>query len=157
KRLTLGYDDQHRLVTIADAIGQVTAISYESPDPLKITKVTDPFGRSATFEYNASNQLARITDVINLASSFTYGPGDFINRVSTPSGDTTCAVMDLAGNRHWIEAPDANGDTEHMEFRHNAPGIPGSEPSRTVPAGFDNNNTFLEFRNTFFWDKRNWR
>jgi YD repeat-containing protein len=48
------YDGQLRLVALTDAIGQVTTIAYElSSDPLKITKVTDPFGRSARFEYDA--------------------------------------------------------------------------------------------------------
>ena len=60
--LTLSWDSQVRLVAITDAIGQVTTIAYEhAPDPLKVTKVTDPFGRFATFVYNAAGQLASIT------------------------------------------------------------------------------------------------
>jgi YD repeat-containing protein len=59
-----------------DVLGQVTTISYElSADPLKITKVTEPFGRVARFEYNANWQLWKITDSIGLVSQFTYGTG----------------------------------------------------------------------------------
>jgi RHS repeat-associated protein len=60
--LTLTYDSNLLLVAITDAIGQVTTLTYGVPalnegclnvpsDPYKITKVTDPFGRSATFDY----------------------------------------------------------------------------------------------------------
>jgi len=154
--VALTYDAQHRLVAIDDAVGLRTNISYESTDPFKITKVTDPFTRSAVFEYTAANQLARITDVINLSSSFGYGSGDFINRMTTPYGDTTFAYFDDGSYRLWLEATDVNNDTEHLEFRHLAPGIAASDPPETVPVGFTN-NAFLDNRNTYFWDKRNWR
>lgn len=53
--VSLSYDANLRLVAITDAIGQATTIFYENPpdivppDIFKITKVTDPFGRSAYF------------------------------------------------------------------------------------------------------------
>ena len=48
QRVQLTYDASLRLVAITDAIGQVTTLSYElAGDPLKITRVTDPFGRYA--------------------------------------------------------------------------------------------------------------
>ena len=38
-----------RLLAITDALGQVTTLSYDLPsDPLKITQVTDPFGRRSS-------------------------------------------------------------------------------------------------------------
>ncbi|MCI0410483.1 MAG: cysteine peptidase family C39 domain-containing protein, partial [Acidobacteria bacterium] len=78
-QLTFTYDAQLRLVSVTDAINQVTTLSYElNNDPLKITKVTDPFGRYATFEYNAAGQVIRITDVIGITSEFEYGASDFI-------------------------------------------------------------------------------
>src|SRR5262249_34354418 len=50
--LTFTYDSNLRLVAATDAIGQVTTIAYgNAADPLKITSVTDPFGRSAQFQY----------------------------------------------------------------------------------------------------------
>jgi RHS repeat-associated protein len=101
------------LVAITDAIGQVTTITHGLPgtnffslnsctgntnyslpaDPYKITQVTDPFGRSATFTYtpgligwftctNSHNQtftnliyawlLNKITDVNGLSSQLGY-------------------------------------------------------------------------------------
>ena len=92
--VTLTYDSA-RLVAITDAIGQVTTISYEDPDnSALITRVTDPFGRFARFEYytNAIGgyvfrgtcgtnlivdpiiipRLRKITDVLGLTSSVAY-------------------------------------------------------------------------------------
>src|SRR2546430_16387283 len=59
--VTLTYDGELRLIAITDAIGQVTTLTYGVPethfpgfdmpaDPNKLTKVTDPFGRFATFD-----------------------------------------------------------------------------------------------------------
>jgi RHS repeat-associated protein len=91
--VTLTYDQNARLVAISDAIGQVTTISYEHPANIDlITKVTDPFGRFATFDYallpvvsgpinpDCTNFpsffrtyfLAKITDVLGLQSAFDY-------------------------------------------------------------------------------------
>jgi RHS repeat-associated protein len=94
--ITLTYDQDLRLVALTDAIGQVTTISYEHPtNSFLITKVTDPFGRFATFDYSqyrigtignsscTSNNvpvtnsipvdfLVKITDVLGLQSQFEY-------------------------------------------------------------------------------------
>lgn len=52
--LTFTYDANLRLVAVTDAIGQVTTLTYGDginlPDHL-LTRVTDPFARTATFEY----------------------------------------------------------------------------------------------------------
>jgi RHS repeat-associated protein len=90
--VTLTYDGD-RLVALTDAIGQVTTISYEhASNPDLITKVTDPFGRFATFEYASLDIslgqpngtctnvpaytpidfLVKITDVLGLQSQFAY-------------------------------------------------------------------------------------
>ena len=53
--LTLTYDANLRVVAITDAIGQVTTLSCDLPGNdhmYLITRVTDPFGRFANFEYD---------------------------------------------------------------------------------------------------------
>jgi RHS repeat-associated protein len=89
------YDSDLRIIALVDTIGQVTTLSYEVPGkPYFVTKVTDPFGRVASFEYTnlpvstgvidtactnapsfffVSNIfLLKITDVIGLQSRFAY-------------------------------------------------------------------------------------
>jgi RHS repeat-associated protein len=123
--VTLTYDGLLRLVAITDAIGQVTTITHGLPlagtgtvgactgtntvaaDPYKITRITDPFGRSATFDYtvgpigfftctNAAHQmptnfiyaylLNKITDVNGLTSQVDDGLGTIVVGYSTTNG-----------------------------------------------------------------------
>ena len=79
--VSLSYDEHMRIVEITDAIGQTTQILYQNTDIYKITMVTDPFGRSAKFEYEPDNPLHRlwkITDPEGIWSQFEYDAGDFI-------------------------------------------------------------------------------
>lgn len=150
--VTLGYDGTFRITTITDAVGQTATLSYElTADPLKITKVTDPFGRFATFQYT-SGKLTTITDEIGIQSSFTYLSGtDSVDSLTTPYGTTTF-VSGQNGTNRWIEATDPIGGKERVEYRDNAPGISGSDPLAPSAAGVT--NAGLEVRNTFYWDKK---
>lgn len=141
--LTFTYDEQLRLVSVTDAIDQVTTLWYElASDPLKITKVTDPFGRFATFDYDDEGQLIRITDVINLTSEFEYGTSEFIRSMTTPYGVTTfqhgTGPYNTANNL-WIQATDPLGGTERVEhLLTNAP-VAASDSASSVPTGFTGN------------------
>lgn len=141
-----------RLAAITDMFGRATRLSYENADdPLKPTKVVDPFGRCARFAYNTQRQLEAITDQIGLVSSFVYGAKDFIGSMTTPYGSTSFAAGQ-SGNNRWLEITDPLGAKERMEFRDKAPGIAASEAQ--VPAGFEADNKLLQYNNTFYWDKR---
>jgi YD repeat-containing protein len=163
QRLLFTYDAKVRLVSITDAIGQVTTLAYEHPDDdLKITKVTDPFGRSASFEYTAALTLGKITDVIGIQSEMSYGDGAFVSQLKTPYGASTFASGrggDIYNHSlfQWIEATDALGGRERMELVHYgivSPEIPNSEPAAVVPTGFEPQNIQLNGNNSFYWDKR---
>src|SRR5438105_235712 len=51
--LTLTYDQDLRIVAVTDAIGQVTTLTYGGINLTNrlLTRVTDPFGRFAAFDY----------------------------------------------------------------------------------------------------------
>jgi RHS repeat-associated protein len=161
--VSLTYDGNLRVVTITDAIGQVTTISYDHPtDIFKITKVTDPFGRFATFEYDVSGRLIKITDVMGLTSEFTYdvdGAGgsksDFIVKLTTAYGDTTFTKTEQPGNvSRALETIYPDGERDRVEFNQSANlGIPDSDPLQSVPVGMEIINKTLSVRNTFYWDK----
>ncbi|HEX7122899.1 MAG TPA: hypothetical protein VF178_11055, partial [Gemmatimonadaceae bacterium] len=113
--LQFTYDSQFRLVTVTDAVGEVTTVTYDlAADPLKITRVTDPFGRSAVLTYNPAGQLQSITDMAGLVSSFTYVVGDYIGALTTPYGLTTFRHETRQNYDFWepsIEATDPLGGT----------------------------------------------
>jgi RHS repeat-associated protein len=155
--LTFTFDGSLRIVSVTDAVGQVTTVSYElAADPLKITKVTDPFGRFARFEYDPSGRLLRITDMIGIVSAFTYTTADFIDTLTTPYGTTQFETAQQGGYRS-IQITDPIGGQERVEYWSiavdaNIP--PTAEPAAIVPAGFSAGNGNLRYRNTFYWNRR---
>jgi RHS repeat-associated protein len=160
QRLQFTWDAQFRLVAIGDAIGQVTTVQYAlTSDPLKITTITDPFNRTATFTYNDAGQLASITDVLGLTSKFGYGPNDFVTTLTTPYGVTSFRhepnEATTLSYRH-IEATDPLGGTERVEFQWQTPSLPATLPAGDVPTGFEAWNDNLDHYNTFRWSKRAW-
>lgn len=150
------YDANFRLVGVTDAIGQVTTLEYASTNSSTnsfylISKVTDPFGRYATFDYGFSAgvwRLTNITDVVGIKSAFTYGTGDFISSLTTPYGTTTFAMGEPSGKR-WVEAVDPLGQKEHVRYQDDSI-LPPTEPE--APTGFSNSS--LRYRNSFYWDKK---
>jgi RHS repeat-associated protein len=157
--LHLTYDDQLRVVAITDAAGLVTTLSYDlASDPEKVTRMTDPFGRSATLTYAAEGLLASITDAIGLRSSFVYGDGDFITALTTPYG-TTRFTHEADGDPYdtyfrFVQAIDPVGGTERAEFRWSTTDIASVAPAAEVPTGMTAYNHDLDKFNTFYWDKR---
>jgi YD repeat-containing protein len=121
--------------------------------PAKITRVTDPFGRYASFEYDPSGRLSRITDVIGITSEFTYGTNDFISSLTTPYGTTTFQTG-MSGTDRWLEATDPLGAKERIEYRGATTAIPPTESVVPSAPGLATTNAFIYARNTFYWDKR---
>lgn len=149
--MTFTYDASLRLVAVTDALGQVSTIAYEDADPLKITKVTDPFGRFATFQYTGG-KLTRITDVIGLTSDFTYQATDFINTLTTPYGTSTFA-FGMDGAQAWAEATDALGGKERIEYGYSTV-LPMTDPPAAVPTGFAPYNDQVANYQSLHWTKR---
>jgi hypothetical protein len=149
---SVAYDTSFRITTLTDALGLISTLSYEDlGDPLKITKVTDPFGRFATFQYT-SGQLTTITDEIGIQSQFTYTTGtDSIESLTTPYGTTQFSSGESGTNR-WIEMTDPLGAKERVEYRDYAPGIASSDPIAPNAPGIS--NAGLDVANTFYWDKK---
>lgn len=149
--VTLNYDTSLRLTTITDALGQSTTFSYGiAGKPLLISAVTDPFGRSAQIFYDPLGRLQQIVDAVGMTSFFNYDGSGLINQMTTPYGTSNFAYGGT-GNSRWLEITDPLGHTERAEFRHQAPGIPFSESK--VPVGINPFNSYIDGRNTFFWDK----
>ena len=159
------YDEDLRLVGITDAIGQVTSLTYElGQDPYKITRVTDPFGRFARFDFSPSGDLVRITDALGMASELAYsGAGteraDFITALATPYGTTTFR-QGVNGVSSFLEATDPLGGTERIAYEHHESSLPveqrtpPADDSSLVPTGFEQDNHNLNEILTYYWNKR---
>ena len=148
-----------RLTQIVDSLGQITTLSYDHTDPLKITAITDPFSRSATFGYGANNLLSSIRDAVGIISSFTYSSSDVVAQLTTPYGDTTFRRgTGPATDQAWLEATDPHGDTERLEFNPKPNGIANSIPKPPPDRdGLDYGGSTMSARNSFYWDKKAFR
>ncbi len=155
--ITILYDANLRITALQDAIGQVTTLSYQNAsDIYKITKITDPFGRSATIGYDGSGRLNSITDVIGIVSSFQYDPyqsGDFIIQMTTPYGNTKFFKVEGPGSFRSLETHYPLGAKERVDFADNVSAVPFSE-SVYPTAPMNVLNTWLSYRNTFYWDRK---
>ena len=173
--LTLRYAPGTLLLeALVDAVGRETLFSYAPEvgdavptDTTKIRSITDPFGRSAKFKYTSTGQLQKIIDPVNITSEFFYSSteSDFIEKLKTPYGETHFSWQTLEGINApglAIEATDPHGDKERVE-RNDYASYPASgrdpnpAPSSVPVAGqavtFRPKNTYLYYRNTFYWDK----
>jgi RHS repeat-associated protein len=163
--LTFTYDSNMRLVAVTDAIGQVTTLEHKWPgDIWKVTKITDPFGRFATFSYNGnSNELSSITDVIGLTSTFTYDTNEFPTSMTTPYGTTTFAntrsVTPLTSYDYALTATDPEGNQEKVHYIEPidvpplGPPLPTSINVGGTNVSFIAEDARLAFRNSFYWNK----
>jgi YD repeat-containing protein len=159
--VTMSYDANFRLVSVTDAIGQVTTLTYgsnTSTDPTfyNIAKVTDPFGRSASFTYNSGGQLTQITDEIGMSSQFAYGANDFVQTLTTPYGATTFVLTGTTTTANGavtsLAATEPNGAQQRIDAVQISTITPDSET--VVPAGMPTTNEYLEYRNSYFWDRK---
>ncbi|MGH2509451.1 MAG: cysteine peptidase family C39 domain-containing protein, partial [Ktedonobacteraceae bacterium] len=134
------YDVNFRITSITDAINQVTTVSYVSNTVgnsgfYKVSQITDPFSRSASFTYDPTNtELLSITDVLGLTSQFIYDSGSsFISAMTTPYGTTS--------------------------FHHYVPGVNEDAYARGLRFAFPDGTTAVleawigEIEKTYFWDR----
>ncbi|MFY9986153.1 MAG: RHS repeat-associated core domain-containing protein, partial [Chthoniobacterales bacterium] len=155
-KLTFTYDSQYRLVGVKDAIGQVTKLHYAlKTDPLKITSVTDPFGRTAYLTYTSVNgtlMLSSTKDVVGIQSKFEYD-GGLVHQLTTPYGKTQFYFAENFGDigtGRSVDIYDPAGGHSRVEYNQDV-NYPFSDS--LVPSGMDLFNEYLNYRDTFFWDQ----
>lgn len=148
-----------RLVSVTDALGQVTTLTYVTDNPAvtdgsfyRVATVTDPFGRTASLTYDGSGRLSTITDMAGIVSQFTYGAGDFITKLTTPYGDTTFTESDIGSDRSLL-VTDPEGAQEFYQFKYS---MTPPDNGAAVPAatGLLTNTTYQVYRTSYIWDKK---
>ena len=74
------------LVQIEDNNGNIQTITWTSN---RISKVTDPAGRIATFGYDSSNRLASIMDPAGRSTTYAYNSSGQLTSITYPDGKIT--------------------------------------------------------------------
>lgn len=151
-----------RLNSFTDATGKTTTFAYENASwPLRISKVTDHFGRYSTLTYDGSGRIASITDPIGIVSSFAYGTGDFMSTLTTPYGDSTNAQGTTDTYGLWLEMTDPLGQKERFQYSNTViPNDINSDGTMKNVAHMPTNypypslwNCCRVMRNSYHWDK----
>jgi RHS repeat-associated protein len=159
RRAILEYNANGHLSAIVDVLGMRSSFSYEyfsrSVPPLNIATST-PGG------YEVHAQAGTVPWFSNEVGM----PGGPISRgeylvtsMTTPYGTTRFSFgWNDTENSRFLNITDPLGQTERLEFRHKAPSIMSTEPDASggvlCPNCFNN---YLEYRNTFYWDKNAYR
>jgi RHS repeat-associated protein len=163
--LSFTYDSGFRMVAITDAIGQVTTFEHGlTNDIWKVTKITDPFGRFASFAYSgAGNELSSVTDVLGLTTTFTYDTNEFLVSMTTPYGTTTfknSRPTSRSSYDYSLTATDPEGNTEKVHYiepidvPQYGPPVPTVINVGGTNVSFVAEDARLQFRNSYYWDKR---
>jgi RHS repeat-associated protein len=166
-----------RLKRIVDGDGQTNILHYDNLTYANlVTEIDDPYGRTAYLYYNSAGQLTNITDVINLASRFSYDPSGVITNLVTPYGTNTFRYTEASfggynlGGTNMINrsllaiAPDGGSqlylyrDVSDLLAPTNAVSLLPSTyagtlvPTNTPVGTLDNSN--MDYRNSFHWATR---
>jgi RHS repeat-associated protein len=111
--LTLTYDQDLRVVAVTDAIGQVTTVTYgdgTNAATTSLTRVTDPFGRSATFDYDRRTVgILEGTLRIVVGTNITLKPN-----IVTNTYDALTNITDMLGLSSQPYVSDIGGDVSYM-------------------------------------------
>ena len=75
-----------RLTSIVDRNGNTTALTYSAGN---LMAVTDTYGRTTSFSYNAQGRIISITDPLGRTTTFSYDPtGNQLIQITDPTGKT---------------------------------------------------------------------
>ncbi len=137
--LVLNYDSHYRLTSIVDQLSHSTTLTYLSNTPgaagfYQVSKVTEPFGRYASFGYDStSTKLMQITDVLGITSQYTYDSNNFVDSLATPYGKTYFY--------NYVPTSDVDGES----------GLKITWPDGSVSI---TENYVGHELNTYYWDRR---
>jgi len=165
---SIEYDENNRITTITDADGASSSFTYvsemHSGDPyndpfFKVAVITDPHGKTVSFDYDQYGYLYSITDMYGLTTTFKYGAeyagykfsSDWLSSMTTPYGTTT---FNYAGSQNSgileLEVKDPEGLRKHIKFT--APQNITDPYAGLVPSGVVGDTGWQHYRSTFYWD-----
>ena len=93
------------LNSITDPNGNTITLTLNQNQPLQITQMTDPVGRSLNLSYDGSNRITSITDPIKRTVTYSYNGQGTLASVTDPNGGITKYDYDANNNLTAITNP----------------------------------------------------
>ncbi|ASB49577.1 RHS repeat-associated core domain-containing protein [Alkalitalea saponilacus] len=109
--LTIGYDENFRIVTITDAVGRIFQIDYQND---LCSSILSPDGRMALFEYE-DNKLISAIDFNLLESAYEYDQHGNITQIDVGGRATQFSYSYSTNEKGQIESVT---DPENREIRY---------------------------------------
>ncbi len=97
------------LTSIADSNGNTVTVTLNQSNPLQITQITDPVGRSLNLSYDNFNRITSVTDPIGRTVQYSYNGQGTLATVTNPAGGVTSYTYD--SNNNLLTITDARGVT----------------------------------------------
>lgn len=162
KQISYSYDRNLRPVSITDASGNTTEMTYNGAGQMatrkapssvglteswtydtagNITSHTDSRGKTATYTYDTANRILTSTDPAGGKVSYTYTPQGALTSVTSPRGKTTTYTYDAAGNRTAVTTP--LGEKTTFRFDTTGQATAMTDPRGNAAGGNPNDHTTL--------------
>jgi RHS repeat-associated protein len=87
-----------KLTQIKDTQGRITTFTYNDTIE-RLTKITDPTGRTYKYGYNGVGDLTSYTDPADKYTTYSYSAGGLLTRITDPKGNQTRITYDPTTNR----------------------------------------------------------
>src|SRR5258708_5257020 len=161
---TISGTNYTRLAQVLDVDGHTNTLRYQNTGfPAVITEVDDPYGRTNTLQYNSTGQLTNIFDPILLYSGFTYDSQGNVTKLNTKYGTTTFTATGGTTNyfgtngniiNRSLQVLDPNGGTQLYLCRDSSNFLPSSYPLPPNEPLNTLEDTFLQYRDSFYWNTK---
>jgi RHS repeat-associated protein len=163
----------YRLRYVVDPDHRTNTFLYTSG--LQLGEIDDPYGRKVSLGRDSSGRLGSIVDAVGQTNYFGYqGANGWINKLSTPYGDTSFFYYELADSSAtepdcfsqralYISEPEGahqlylyqHQNSAFMAANETAPAnIPGQTNFDNGSTGGTSGHGALSYRNTFHWGRR---
>jgi RHS repeat-associated protein len=162
-----------------DADGKTNQLFYENGSfPVQITKITNTYGQTVTFQYDSVGLLTNITDMVNLSTGFIYddtrvGTPEIIRMITpygtnhfkftgNPGGGLT-GESGMTGVSRSVLITLPNSARHLFAYRDTSESygayLPGSETDFPGELAINSDwfvmgNTHMWYRNSFYWGPR---
>ena len=154
--------------TLSDSFNELCTLVFETESNYGGYKLEEIkyHNKIATLEYNTSGELDTITDTVGIESSFDYKPGSnhFIEKMTTPYGDTTFAKHTFTEQHSSaLKITDPEGHVEYIHYaaapQTGLAGVDSSGKALTAerPSIFDGPLLSLNYCDrgvSLHWDKK---
>ncbi len=135
---TLAYDSSGHLSTVTDPAGRTLAFTWNGSH---VTQVRDSGGRTASYQYDANDNLVQVTAVDGGVTKYGYDVNHLMTSIADPDGGTTTIVYDSTGR--LASETDPLGNITSWSYDIDPSSLSGSS-SRTDPAGVVTQDTFTD-------------